>query len=124
MRSRTSFASSELNKYHSRCTRKKCLAHGTSIGAGPTNSFETPVIVVELDDSLNQLSRLDPRAKVIEMPFFGGPTAEESAAVLGLLVNTVASRAARCPGLVSARVRRKSRLIGERRTTAGQIVQR
>jgi RNA polymerase sigma-70 factor, ECF subfamily len=39
---------------------------------------------------LNQLARLDPRkAELIEMRFFGGLTAEESAAVLDLPVNTV-----------------------------------
>jgi RNA polymerase sigma-70 factor, ECF subfamily len=49
-----------------------------------------PAIMVRIDDALNQLARQDPRkARLIEMRFFGGLTAEESAAVLELPVNTV-----------------------------------
>ncbi len=52
--------------------------------------MEKPAIMVRIDDALNELARHDPRkARLIEMRFFGGLTAEESAAVLGLPVNTV-----------------------------------
>ena len=52
--------------------------------------MEKPAIMVRIDDALNQLARQDPRkARLIEMRFFGGLTAEESAAVLELPVNTV-----------------------------------
>ena len=51
---------------------------------------ERPAIMVRIDDALNQLARLDPRkAQLIEMRFFGGLTAEESAAVFKLPVNVV-----------------------------------
>jgi RNA polymerase sigma factor (TIGR02999 family) len=51
---------------------------------------EKPAIMVRIDDALNQLARLDPRkAQLIEMRFFGGLTAEESAAVLELPVNVI-----------------------------------
>jgi RNA polymerase sigma factor (TIGR02999 family) len=52
--------------------------------------MEKPAVMVRIDDALNQLARQDPRkARLIEMRFFGGLTAEESAAVLELPVNTV-----------------------------------
>src|SRR5215469_4662274 len=52
--------------------------------------MEKPAIMVRIDDALNELARHDPRkAKLIEMRFFGGLTAEESASVLELPVNTV-----------------------------------
>ena len=52
--------------------------------------MEKPAIMVRIDDALNELARHDPRkARIIEMRFFGGLTAEESAAVLKLPVNVV-----------------------------------
>ena len=52
--------------------------------------MEKPAIMVRLDDALNQLARQDPlKAQLIEMRFFGGLTAEESAAVLDLPVQVV-----------------------------------
>lgn len=61
-----------------------------SIDEYPHLCMEKRAIMVQIDDALNQLSRHDPRkAKLIEMRFFGGLTAEESASVLELPVNTV-----------------------------------
>jgi len=52
--------------------------------------MEKPAIMVNIDDALKQLARHDPlKAKLIEMRFFGGLTAEESATVLKLPANTV-----------------------------------
>lgn len=52
--------------------------------------MQKPAIMIRLDDALNQLARHDPRkARLIEMRFFGGLTAEESAAVLDVPVNDV-----------------------------------
>jgi len=52
--------------------------------------MERPAIMVRVDDALNQLAGHDPRkAQLIEMRFFGGLTAEESAAVLDVPVNEV-----------------------------------
>jgi RNA polymerase sigma factor (TIGR02999 family) len=51
---------------------------------------DKPAIMVRVDDALNELARQDPRkARLVEMRFFGGLTAEESATVLGLPVNDV-----------------------------------
>ncbi|MGA3212801.1 MAG: sigma-70 family RNA polymerase sigma factor [Terriglobales bacterium] len=51
---------------------------------------EKPDIMIRVDDALNQLAREDPRkARLVEMRFFGGLTAEESATVLDLPVNLV-----------------------------------
>ena len=49
-----------------------------------------PAIMVALDDSLTALEQIDPRkAQLVEMRYFGGLTAEESGAVLGLEVPQV-----------------------------------
>jgi RNA polymerase sigma factor (TIGR02999 family) len=46
--------------------------------------------IIAVDDTLKALEQTDPgKAKLIEMRFFGGLTAEESAEVLGLPVQTV-----------------------------------
>jgi RNA polymerase sigma factor (TIGR02999 family) len=46
--------------------------------------------LVELDDALTDLSRVDARlAQVVEMRFFGGMTESETAAVLGVTERTV-----------------------------------
>ena len=46
--------------------------------------------LVALDDAMNDLARLDPRkAKVVEMRFFGGLSAEETAEVLKVSTVTV-----------------------------------
>jgi RNA polymerase sigma factor (TIGR02999 family) len=61
-----------------------------SINEAQDACLEKPAIVVRIDDALNQLARIDPRkARLVEMRFFGGVTAEESASVLGLPVQTV-----------------------------------
>jgi RNA polymerase sigma factor (TIGR02999 family) len=52
--------------------------------------MEKPALMVRIDDALNQLAREDPhKARLIEMRFFGGLTAEESATVLDLPVNAI-----------------------------------
>ena len=46
--------------------------------------------VIELDDALNALAKVDPRkARVVEMRFFAGLTVEETAAVLQVSSDTV-----------------------------------
>jgi RNA polymerase sigma factor (TIGR02999 family) len=46
--------------------------------------------IVAVDDSLNVLSRIDPRqARVVELRFFGGLSVEEAADVLGISPKTV-----------------------------------
>lgn len=52
--------------------------------------IEKPAIMIRIDDALNHLARHDKRkARLIEMRFFAGLTAEESAGVLDLPVNVV-----------------------------------
>ena len=64
----------------------------------PRVAFEEGVIaspgrdrdLLALDDSLNALAAIDPReAKVVELRFFGGLSAEETAEVLGVSSKTV-----------------------------------
>ena len=46
--------------------------------------------LIELDDALESLGRLDPQqARVVELRFFGGLTVEETAEVLGISPRTV-----------------------------------
>lgn len=48
---------------------------------------ERPSIMIAIDDALGELARKDPlKARLIEMRFFGGMTAEESAEVLEIPV--------------------------------------
>jgi len=47
--------------------------------------------VVAVDDALRSLAKIDPRkARVVELRFFGGLSVEETAAVLGISVESVA----------------------------------
>ena len=49
-----------------------------------------PIALVALDDALRDLAGFDARkAQIVEMRFFGGMTAEETAQVLGVHTNTV-----------------------------------
>jgi RNA polymerase sigma-70 factor, ECF subfamily len=52
--------------------------------------MEKPAIMIRIDDALNELARQDARkARLIELRFFGGLTAEESAVALELPLNMV-----------------------------------
>jgi len=54
--------------------------------------IEKTAVMIRIDDALNHLARLDAsKARLIEMRFFGGLTAEESAIVLDLPVQRVRS---------------------------------
>ncbi len=53
-------------------------------------AVERPSMMLAIDDALCELERIDERkAKLIEMRFFGGLTAEESAEILNLPVEKV-----------------------------------
>jgi RNA polymerase sigma factor (TIGR02999 family) len=53
-------------------------------------AVERPASMIELDDALSDLEKHDERkARLIEMRFFGGLTAEESAEVMGITVPVV-----------------------------------
>lgn len=53
-------------------------------------AIERPSIMIAIDDALNELTKQHPqKAQLIEMRFFGGLTAEESAEVLSLPVQTI-----------------------------------
>jgi RNA polymerase sigma-70 factor (ECF subfamily) len=52
--------------------------------------MERPSVMIRIDNALHDLEHQDPhKARLIEMRFFGGLTAEESAEVLQLPVNTI-----------------------------------
>jgi RNA polymerase sigma factor (TIGR02999 family) len=53
-------------------------------------SADRPEQLLALEDSLQALSKFDPqKARLVEMRFFGGLTAEESAQIAGMPVQTV-----------------------------------
>jgi RNA polymerase sigma factor (TIGR02999 family) len=58
--------------------------------SGHDRPAERPATIIAVDDSLQALERQDPgKARLIEMRFFGGLTAEESAEVTGIPVEKV-----------------------------------
>jgi RNA polymerase sigma factor (TIGR02999 family) len=64
-----------------------------SLDEAPDRGGTRPQAVIALDDALRALERFDPeKARLIELRFFAGLTAEESAELLGLPVQTVRSR--------------------------------
>jgi RNA polymerase sigma factor (TIGR02999 family) len=51
---------------------------------------DRPALIMALDDALNDLARQDScKAKILELRYFGGLTAEESSEVLGLSIHQV-----------------------------------
>jgi RNA polymerase sigma-70 factor, ECF subfamily len=63
-----------------------------SLDEGMNAAIERPSIMLAIDDALQELERHDPmKTKLIEMRFFGGLTAEESAEALNLPVQKVRS---------------------------------
>ena len=70
-----------------RNTGKRSAALRAPLDEASTASVDRPAALIALDDALNDLEKQDERkARLIEMRFFGGLTAEESAAALGLEV--------------------------------------
>jgi RNA polymerase sigma-70 factor, ECF subfamily len=63
-----------------------------SIEEGMDSAMERPFALIQVDDALQALEHHDKRkAQLIEMRFFGGMTAEESAEVLNLPVQKIRS---------------------------------
>ena len=61
-----------------------------SLDEAINTAVERPSMMIAIDDALNELERKDPiKAKLIEMRFFGGLTAEESADLLDLPVEKI-----------------------------------
>lgn len=61
-----------------------------SLAAVDIAPADRPPLILAVDDALTQLSRTDPvKGRLIEMRFFGGLTAEESAEVLNIPVADV-----------------------------------
>lgn len=62
--------------------------------------------LIELDDALRDLARLEPRlSRVVECRFFGGLTEEETAAVLGVTPRTVRRDWVKAKGWLHAELR-------------------
>jgi RNA polymerase sigma factor (TIGR02999 family) len=53
-------------------------------------AIENPEYLVDLDEALERLAKLDPRqARVIELRFFGGLSVEQTAEILGVGPRTI-----------------------------------
>ena len=68
--------------------RPKCERVGLDAGLAPSTESDPDLLV--LDELLSRLAQFDPRqAQIVEMRFFGGLTANETAMVLGISAQTV-----------------------------------
>lgn len=80
---------------HARAKRasKRGSAQGhCSLNEALDAPLERPAAILAVDDALAALEKVDPmKAQLVEMRFFGGLTAEESAEVLGIEVTKVRS---------------------------------
>lgn len=57
---------------------------------GPAETFQDPLDFIALDEALDELAELDPRAaRIVELKFFGGLSVEETAEVLDISTPTV-----------------------------------
>ncbi len=78
---------------HARGRRRRKRGGGwrrVPLSASALASEASTIEMIALDAALTRLTRLDPpRAKVVELRFFGGMTVEEAAAFLGVSVPTV-----------------------------------
>lgn len=84
--------------------------------------MEKPAIMIRIDDVLNQLAHQDARkAQLIEMRFFGGLTAEESAAVLDLPVHVVRRELRIGQAWLQREINHDGSESSARATTAGEV---
>ena len=76
-----------------------------SLDQAPQVSRQKGADLLALDDALNALASLDARkSQVVELRFFGGLNAQETAAVLDCAVGTVRSRLHRARGLLARKL--------------------
>ena len=80
----------DIARTHKREKRGGRDAVQVSLSDAKNSAAERPTDLVELDDALQTLARLDARhARVVELRFFGGLSHEETAHVLNVSVATV-----------------------------------
>jgi RNA polymerase sigma-70 factor, ECF subfamily len=71
--------------------KRGCGAPHLSLDEALLVSAERAPHLIAIDDALTELASIDPRkSRVVELRFFGGLTAEQTAAVLGVSPDTVA----------------------------------
>jgi RNA polymerase sigma factor (TIGR02999 family) len=72
------------------CAKRKGVAHRTTLNDALILSSEPDPMVIRLHEALERLAEFDTRkARVVEMRYFGGLTAEEIAAVLHISPQSV-----------------------------------
>jgi RNA polymerase sigma factor (TIGR02999 family) len=73
-----------------RSAEKRAAAPGVALAEFPDRRFQTDGAFLALNEALDRLSTTEPlTARLIEMRYFGGMTAEESAEALSLSVHVV-----------------------------------
>ena len=73
-----------------RAAEKRCSAHEVALAEVPDWGPQPNRPLLALDDVLQQLEKVDPlKGQLIEMRYFGGMTAEESALALSIPVHVV-----------------------------------
>jgi RNA polymerase sigma-70 factor, ECF subfamily len=73
----------------SKATQKRGAAREMPLSEAPARHSEPDRSVLAVDAALQQLERADPRkAELVQMRYFGGLTAEESASALSIPVHT------------------------------------
>ena len=71
---------------HKRGGGQEMVVFDEAVTLTPSRSFE----VLEIDEALQRLTKMDPRqGKIVELRFFGGLTVEETSDVLGVSPKTV-----------------------------------
>jgi RNA polymerase sigma factor (TIGR02999 family) len=73
-----------------RAAEKRNVGEKVDLAVIPDVSEKPAASILEIDDALGRLQEFDPlKAQLIEMRYFGGMTAEESASVLSISVHLV-----------------------------------
>lgn len=85
------------------------LEFDEALAAGPPRSLD----LVALDDALQNLARVDPRqSQVVELRFFGGLTAEETAEVLDVSPRTIKREWRRAKAWLYREILRRKEILG------------
>ncbi len=79
-----------VDRARARNTGKRNAAGRVSLEESMAVAGQKPALVLSLDDALLELEKQDPeKSRILELKFFGGMTAEDSAELLGVSVHHI-----------------------------------
>lgn len=79
-----------VDHHRKRSAARRGGGNNVTLIDGPAATFEDPLDFIALDEALEELAGLDPRAaRIVELKFFGGLSVEETAEVLDVSTPTV-----------------------------------